>query len=78
MPEELHSSTEASLPPGWTKPKPEALAEPTWWPAFLSLGATFIVWGLLASFIIVIIGLMVFGVSLAGWIGDIRREHKGH
>ena len=78
MSQEHQSSHETSLPPGWSRPKPEELAVPTWWPALLALGATFIAWGLVTSFIVWIIGLVTFAVSLAGWIGEIRHEHKEH
>jgi hypothetical protein len=61
---------------GWTRPKPETVAEPTWWPAALAFGSTLFIWGLVASFIVLIIGAIVTTVSLAGWIGNIRHEHK--
>jgi hypothetical protein len=76
MPNPQDTARASDLPPGWSRPKPEELAEPTWWPAFLALGATFIVWGLFASFIILTIGLITFAVSLTGWIGDIRHEQR--
>ena len=58
----------------WSSPKPEVLAEPTWWPAALAFGSTLLAWGLVTSFIIAFIGLVVFAVSLTGWIRDIRHE----
>jgi hypothetical protein len=61
---------------GWNRPKPELLTKPTWWPAALALGSTLLVWGLVTSFIILGIGAVVLAISLAGWIGDIRHEHK--
>ena len=78
MSAEHHSLHETPLRPGWSRPKPEVLAGPTWWPALLALGATFIAWGLVTSFIVLIIGLATFAVSLGGWIGDMRHEHKEH
>ena len=62
----------------WNVPRPEALVAPTWWPAALALGSTLIAWGLVSSLIVLAVGLAVFVVSLAGWIGDIRHEHKQH
>lgn len=77
MSQQEHSKNEPTSPlPGWSRPKPEVLAESTWWPAALALGATFIAWGLVTSLIVMGIGLVLFAVSLAGWIGDIRHEHK--
>jgi hypothetical protein len=60
----------------WSAPKPEWLAQPTWWPAALALGVTLLAWGVVTSFIIVILGAAVFAVSLAGWICEIRREQE--
>jgi hypothetical protein len=62
--------------PGWSRPKPERLAKPTWWPAALALGATLLVWGLIVSRVIFACGVTLTAISLAGWIGDIRHEHK--
>jgi hypothetical protein len=60
----------------WSRPKPEVLARPTWWPAALAFAATLLAWGLVTSFLIVFIGAAVFVVSLAGWIREIRREQE--
>jgi hypothetical protein len=60
----------------WSRPKPEKLAKPTWWPAALAFGATLLVWGLIASCVILICGALVTAISLTGWIGDIRHEHR--
>lgn len=73
-----HAEAESSepLPEGWSRPKPEHLPEPTFWPAALSFGATFLVWGFVTSIIITLVGVVVFGASLAGWIADIRHERN--
>lgn len=66
----------ASMPPGWNTPKPEKLTQPTWWPAALAFGITLTAWGLISSFIVLGIGLVVVIASLTGWIGDICHERK--
>ena len=63
---------------GWSRPKPDVLTKPTWWPAALALGVTLFCWGLVTSFVIIIAGVIVTVASLAGWIGEIRDEHKQH
>ncbi len=78
MPEEHLSPGGTVLSPGWSRPKPEVLAAPSWWPALLSLGASVMVWGLVTSFVVLLIGLITFVVSLTGWIGDLRHEHNEH
>lgn len=60
----------------WNSPKPELLAKPTWSPAALAFGITLTVWGLVSSFILLGIGLLIFIVSLAAWIRDICHERK--
>lgn len=66
------------LPPGWTVPQPAELPEPSIWPAALSLAIMFIVWGLVSSLIISGIGLVLFAVSMIGWIREIRHERAKH
>ncbi len=76
-----HSS---DLPEGWHKPKPEVLPKPGYWPFLLALGIAFILWGLAVGFnevlstIVIVsgLGLILFVVALAGWIGDLRDERK--
>jgi uncharacterized membrane protein HdeD (DUF308 family) len=74
----------SELPDGWHKPKPEVLPKPGYWPFLLALGIAFILWGLAVGFnevfstIIIVsgLGLILFIVALAGWIGDLRDERK--
>lgn len=69
---------------GWHKPKPEILPKPGYWPFLLALGITFILWGLAVGFnevfstILIVsgLGLSLFIIALAGWIGDLRDERK--
>ena len=56
------------------KAKPEILPKPTYWPFFLALGLTFIGWGLLTTWYFSLAGLIVFVVSLIGWINILRHE----
>lgn len=57
-----------------TKAKPEHLPRPTYWPFFMALGLTFAGWGLLSAWLFSIIGLVVFTISLFGWINNLRHE----
>jgi hypothetical protein len=56
------------------KAKPEILPKPTYWPFFLALGLAFGGWGLLTTWYISVAGLIVFVVSLIGWINILRNE----
>ncbi len=59
---------------GWTVPRPETLPAPTYWPVVLALGTTMILWGLVSSWMLSGVGLLLFALALSGWIGDIRHE----
>ena len=67
-----HHGAEVELRPGWNRPKPEHVPRPTYWPAVLALGVTFLVWGLITTYIISAVGLVLFVIALAGWIGEMR------
>jgi hypothetical protein len=54
----------------------EALPRPTYWPAVMALGIVFLLWGVAATFMISGVGLVLFAVALAGWIGDLRHAQR--
>ncbi len=56
------------------KARPEILPKPTYWPFFMALGLTFMGWGLLTIWLISLAGLVVFVISLIGWINLLRHE----
>ncbi len=68
------AATPSTRREGWSTPKPDRIPRSTAWPAGLAMGITFFGWGLITSPIVLGIGLAVFLVSLAGWIGEIRHE----
>lgn len=55
----------------------EELPRPTAWPAALALGVTGILWGILTSGIITIVGAVVAGFAVVGWVGELRDAHRG-
>ena len=63
---------------GWTKPAPEHLPTPGFWPPGLALGIIFFVisptYEYVVSYIFVALGLLFIGLSLAGWLIDIRND----
>jgi hypothetical protein len=61
---------------GWNRPKPDVVPRPTSWPAALALGIALLGWGLITSPVVFGVGLLVFVVSLAGWIGEVRHEER--
>jgi len=67
-------STDAQ--PDWPIPQPEHLPAPTYWPAVMAFGTTMLLWGVVTSWIISGVGLVLFALALVGWIGDIRYEQR--
>ncbi|MGI8745117.1 MAG: cytochrome c oxidase subunit 4 [Bryobacteraceae bacterium] len=58
----------------WNKPLPAELPSPTYWPAALALGLVLLLWGVITTAVISIVGLVVSLLALGGWIGDVRHE----
>ncbi|HMA35208.1 MAG TPA: hypothetical protein VKY74_12130 [Chloroflexia bacterium] len=61
------------LRPGWHRPRPARLPPPSYWPTVLALGVMFLFWGLVSSLIVSGVGLVLLGIGLAGWVGELRR-----
>ena len=62
------------MQPGWHIPEPETLPKPTYWPMVMALGITFLALGIVTTLLISGVGLILFALALAGWIGDLRHE----
>lgn len=71
-PEQQDPATPVNPQPGWQTRQPETLPSPTYWPIVMAAGIVFILWGTVTTFIISLVGLVMFAVALAGWIGDLR------
>ena len=67
-----------ALAPGWQRLPDEPLPHPTYFPAGLAMGVTFIFWGLISNWVVFLVGVALFAAALAGWITEIRHEHKSH
>lgn len=61
---------------GWEPLSREQLPRPTYFPAGLAMGTTFIFWGLITSWVIFLTGIGLFIAALAGWITEIRHERN--
>lgn len=66
-----HGEPAGELPPGWSRPQPEYIPQPTYWPAVMGLGVTCVFWGVVTTWFISLVGLALFVLALAGWIGDL-------
>jgi hypothetical protein len=65
-----------STSPEWEPLPPERMPRPTYFPAGLAMGTTFIAWGLITSWVVFLVGVGLFIASLAGWITDLRHARK--
>ena len=74
VPDHPPAATPVETRPGWQRVEHIHLPEPTYWPAVMALGIVFLAWGIVASWLITGVGLIMFAVALAGWIGDIQHE----
>jgi hypothetical protein len=61
---------------GWVPLPHERLPRPTYFPAGLAMGTTFIFWGLITSWVVFLVGLGLFAAALAGWLTEIRHERR--
>lgn len=64
------------VPSGWHELPEEHLPRPTYFPAGLAMGVAFLFWGLISSWVVFLVGLLLFAAALAGWITEIRHEHR--
>ena len=58
----------------WNRLPTEHLPRPTYFPAGLAMGTTFIFWGLITSWVILLVGVGLFLAALAGWITELCHE----
>lgn len=60
--------------PEMVKAKSELIPRPTYWPFFTALGLMFMGWGLITFWLFSAVGLLVFVISLIGWINLMRHD----
>jgi hypothetical protein len=73
MTNDIHSPSPS--PSSWEELPNEHLPRPTYFPAGVAMGLTFLFWGLITSYITALVGLGLFAAAFAGWIREIRHEH---
>jgi hypothetical protein len=60
----------------WLEPLPEKVPEATFAPAFLALGVTFLLFGIVSSYVFSAAGLVLMVWSIGKWIGELLRSDK--
>jgi hypothetical protein len=56
---------------GWSSPLPEKLPPPTYAPVFVALGITFLLFGVVSSYIFSAAGAILIAASVAKWVGEL-------
>jgi len=60
---------------GWNAAKPETLPRRrTLWPAAAALGIVLIFFGVVTAWLVVIAGVVLLGIAVAGWIEEVRYD----
>ena len=57
-----------------TPSDPVEIPKPTFWPIFLAFGVLLLFWGFITSFIMSVVGIVVIGFSVSGWISDLNES----
>jgi hypothetical protein len=50
------------------------LPGPSMWPFVLGAGVSLLAFGVLTSLLFSVVGAVMFGIALAGWIEELRHE----
>ncbi len=61
---------------GWNAPEPATLPRPTYAPAMMALAIALVALGIATTYIISAVGFALFGLALAGWIGELVHEQR--
>jgi hypothetical protein len=75
-PEGFSPENEKGNSAGWNIPKPAIIPSPTYWPFFLSLGATLMGLGVLTSNVISATGIVLFILAIIKWVGELTSEDQ--
>ncbi|MGA7625157.1 MAG: hypothetical protein WB630_18595 [Candidatus Acidiferrales bacterium] len=60
----------------WTEPRHQNIPRPTYSPAVMALAIVCLLWGIVTTYLISLLGVVLFGIALAGWIGELHHEHQ--
>jgi hypothetical protein len=70
------NSSDINIYEEWVKPIPEKTPPPTFWPVSLAMSIIFILWGIISTWVISVVGLILFGISVRGWVMDLLNEQQ--
>lgn len=67
---------QVSVKDQWTKPRAQVIPRPTYAPAVTAIAVICLLWGLVTTFLISLLGLILLVAGLAYWIGELRHERE--
>lgn len=67
-------SLDSELLPGWHRPTPERLPVPTFAPAIMAMGIVFFVMGIVTTWHVCVVGIIVFAVATWLWVAELQGE----
>jgi len=60
----------------WTTPGHVHIPDPSYMPIVMALGIMCMLWGIVTSPWMSLVGALLFVISITGWIGEVRHEHR--
>ena len=72
----LEATGGAAADDGWTQPQGMHIPDPTYMPLVLAIGAMCILWGIVTTPLMSLVGGILFIIGISGWIGELRHEHR--
>ena len=64
------------LRPGWSRPRPEKIPRPTYWPAIVGLGITLTFWGMISTIFLGATGVIFLIIGITGWVWELMYESE--
>jgi len=61
----------AGVAAGWGTALPEGIPAPTYAPVFLALGITFVLFGIVSSYVFSAAGVILMAVAISKWMGEL-------
>ncbi|MFZ0561945.1 MAG: hypothetical protein WBD45_22715 [Terriglobales bacterium] len=72
----MRTGSTAGIDDSWSEPRPQNIPRPTYSPAVLALAIVCLLWGIVTTYLISLLGVILFAVGLGTWIVDLRHEHE--
>ncbi len=75
-PDNRHAEDPVYTKLDWIKPRAQPIPRPTYAPAVTAIAVVCVLWGLVTTFLISLLGLVLLVAGLADWIGELRHERE--